>query len=348
MYTNITEAIAALGADSSGHRVKLCDSYQEAAIYISEPDVNNAAAASAISSICGAAATPQAPRPVVISISDSPPRARPPLGNISNAVDGAASKRPLPLSMQQPAPKRAVHGSAGGASEGGGGDLSPEQQLALAAVLGRKNVFITGPGGTGKSYLIERITKSLAQHMRKVEVVASTGTAAQQVDGQTMNAFFGYGIPRAVEDFKKMANSAQQIERLKCTDVLIVEEVSMVSGELLDNIDPIIRRIRGREQEPFGGMQIVFVGDFFQLPPVRDRAPLTSDPNDTKRSRVQYFLNRGYAFESKAWLALNVEMHELTRSFRQSDQVFVNALNEVRYGRLGPRRRLCCPSAPAP
>jgi ATP-dependent DNA helicase PIF1 len=337
VYTNITEAIAALGADSSGHRVKLCDSYQEAATYISEPDVNNAAAASAISSVCGAAATSQPPRPVVIAISDSPPRARPPLVNVGNTADGAASKRPLPLSLQQPAPKRAVHAPAGGAGGGGGGgDLSPEQQLALAAVLSLKNVFITGPGGTGKSYLIERITKSLAEQMRKVEVVASTGTAAQQVDGQTMNAFFGYGIPRAVEDFKKMANSALQTERIRSTDVLIIEEVSMVSGELLDNIDPIIRRIRGREHEPFGGMQIVFVGDFFQLPPVRDRAPITSEPKDTKGSRVQYFLNRGYAFESKAWLALNVEMHELTRSFRQSDQVFVNALNEVRYGRLGP------------
>jgi ATP-dependent DNA helicase PIF1 len=109
----------------------------------------------------------------------------------------------------------------------------------------------------------------------------------------------------------------------------------MISGELLDNIDPVVRRIRGCHQ-PFGGIQIVFVGDFFQLPPVRDRAPANSESKDQPAAKLRPFLNRGYAFESRAWQSLQVEMHELTRSFRQSDQVFVSALNEVRYGRLGP------------
>ncbi len=332
IYTNVSEAIAALGTASTDHKVKFCDSYQEAAAYISEPNDDKAATAAASVSIAAArsaAATPQAPAPIIrITIPDSPPPVRSNLTSASDTAARAPSKRPLPLSISEP--KRAFHGS------GGSGDLSPEQQMALAAVLSRKNVFITGPGGTGKSHLIERIVKALAENMRKVEVVASTGTAAQQVDGQTMNAFFGYGIPRAVEDFKKMSSTALQVERLKATDVLIIEEVSMVSGELLDNIDPIIRRIRCRHNEPFGGIQIVFVGDFFQLPPVRDRAPSSSESKDSSALKVQYFLNRGYAFESKIWLALNVEMHELTRSFRQSDQLFVTALNEVRYGRLGP------------
>ena len=250
-------------------------------------------------------------------------------------VAPTASKRPLPFSISQAdSSKRSAPGAAS-RSESASGDLSPEQQLALSAVMSHKNVFITGPGGTGKSHLIERIVKRLTEQARKVEVVAATGTAAQQVDGQTLNAFFGYGIPRAVEDFKKMSSTAQQMERLTSIDVLIIEEVSMVSGELLDNIDPIIRRIRCREHEPFGGIQIVFVGDFFQLPPVRERASVPSEPKQAGAANVQHFLNRGYAFESKAWTALNVEMHELTRSFRQSDQVFVSALNEVRYGRLG-------------
>lgn len=330
IYTDVTEAINALGAASTANKVKFCDSYQEAAAYISEPNDDKAATAAATASIASArsaAATPQATAlKVVINISDSPPPVR---SSLANAGDFTASKRPLPLSLQ-PEPKRASQGSRGG------GELSAEQQTALAAVLSRKNIFITGPGGTGKSHLIERIVKALAENMRKVEVVASTGTAAQQVDGQTLNSFFGYGIPRAVEDFKKMSSTVQQTDRIKATDVLIIEEVSMVSGELLDNIDPIIRRIRGREREPFGGMQVVFVGDFFQLPPVRDRAAAPSDAKDSSAVKVQHFLNRGYAFESKAWLAMNVEMHELTQSFRQSDQVFVTALNEVRYGRLGP------------
>jgi ATP-dependent DNA helicase PIF1 len=325
--------------------IKLCDSYQEAAVYISEPSDANAATAAAASvlSNCATSQTPLHKAP--ITISDSPPRVRS-MTEKSN-VEPAASKRPLPFSIPQPdSAKRAAVGAASRSSESVSGDLSPEQQLALSAVMSHKNVFITGPGGTGKSHLIERIVKRLTEQVRKVEVVAATGTAAQQVDGQTLNAFFGYGIPRAVEDFKKMSSTAQQMERLTSIDVLIIEEVSMVSGELLDNIDPIIRRIRCREHEPFGGIQIVFVGDFFQLPPVRERASVPSEPKQASAATVQHFLNRGYAFESKAWTALNVEMHELTRSFRQSDQVFVSALNEVRYGRLGAETQAllskCC------
>jgi ATP-dependent DNA helicase PIF1 len=312
--------------------LKLCDSYQEASAYIFEPNDAQAATAAA-ASVLSAANTPQAPPPSnLITISDSPPRMRALPIACSAAAATTLSKRPLPSSIQQPDSKRAAVALNAAAS----GELSPEQQLALSAVMSHSNVFITGPGGTGKSHLIELIVKSLTQNMRKVEVVAATGTAAQQVNGQTLNAFFGFGIPRAVEDFKKISSTAQQIERLTSLDVLIIEEVSMVSGELLDNIDPIVRRVRGREHEPFGGIQIVFVGDFFQLPPVRERAAVAPEPKDARAPKVQHFLNRGYAFESKAWLALNVEMHELTRSFRQSDQVFVSALNEVRYGRLGP------------
>jgi len=340
IYTNPTEAIAALGSGSASLMVKLCDSYQEAAKYMSEPSDDKAAtvaAAAAVASARSAAATPQAPPKVTITVSDSPPATHSALLDASDATTRAVSKRPLPSSIHQPDSKRVFHGSlAAVSSDRINGILSPEQELALSAVMGRKNVFITGPGGTGKSHLIEQIVKSLREGKRKVEVVASTGTAAQQVDGQTLNAFFGYGIPRAVEDFKKMSSTVQQTDRLRSIDVLVIEEVSMVSGELLDNIDPVVRRIRCREHEPFGGIQIVFVGDFFQLPPVRDRAVAPSELKDPKAPKIQPFLNRGYAFESKAWSALNVEMHELTRSFRQSDQVFVSALNEVRYGRLGP------------
>ena len=325
------DAFAAVGSANTGNMmIKLCYSYIEAATYVSEPNDSKAATAAALSA--GPAASQAHPPKVVASRSCSPSRTHSLPLNSSVAAAPAASKRPLPSSISLPDVKR----SSFGVMSAGPSDLSPEQQLALAAVMSCSNVFITGPGGTGKSHLIERIVKALTDSRRKVEVVAATGTAAQQVNGQTLNAFFGYGIPRAVEDFKKISSNAQQVDRLKATDVLIIEKVSMVSGELLDNIDPIVRRIRGREREPFGGIQIVFVGDFFQLPPVRERAAAATQAKDASASKVQHFLNRGYAFESKAWLALNVEMHELTRSFRQSDQVFVSALNEIRYGRLGP------------
>lgn len=218
--------------------------------------------------------------------------------------------------------------------------LSEEQQHVLALVVEhKKSVFFTGSAGTGKSVLMREIITSLRKkYVRepdRVAVTASTGLAACNVGGVTLHSFAGIGlgkqeVPELVRNIKKNQKAKHRWMRTK---VLILDEVSMVDGDLFDKLEAIARQIRNNGR-PFGGIQLVVTGDFFQLPPVPDHG------------RVAKF-----AFDAATWKTTIEHTIALHHVFRQKDPgefsilhnpnfttdkttVFAGMLNEMREGRL--------------
>ncbi|KAK9367319.1 PIF1-like helicase-domain-containing protein [Lipomyces kononenkoae] len=202
--------------------------------------------------------------------------------------------------------------------------LSEEQKLVIRLVCEeKKSVFFTGSAGTGKSVLLREIISALRKNYGRdsesVAVTASTGLAACNVGGVTLHSFAGFGLGK--EDLpileKRIRRNKKALQRWLRTKVLVMDEISMVDGELFDKLEAIGRRIRNRDS-PFGGIQLVVTGDFFQLPPVPDYGKKASN----------------FAFEAHSW---NIAIHEticLTQVFRQKDQTFVDMLNEIRIGKL--------------
>eukprot|EP01043_Picozoa_sp_COSAG02_P056885 COSAG02_NODE_6816_length_3345_cov_9.089141_2_plen_449_part_00 len=154
--------------------------------------------------------------------------------------------------------------------------LSFEQEQAFDAICSGQNVFITGPAGTGKSLVLGRAVAALRAAGKHVQVTAPTGVAAELVGGTTIHAMCGFGVPKTVADFNKMLFTDTKERLQHACDVLVIDEVSMLSGELLDRIDELLRRLRTRAGEParpFGGIQLVLLGDFYQLSPIVERRP---------------------------------------------------------------------------
>ena len=186
--------------------------------------------------------------------------------------------------------------------------LSDEQKAVLNLVCEKsKSVFFTGSAGTGKSVLLREIIKMLRDKHRlqpdRIAVTASTGLAACNVGGVTLHSFAGIGLgkesaPELVRKIKKNAKAKQRWMRVK---TLIIDEVSMVDGELFDKLEEIGRMIRSNGR-PFGGIQLVITGDFFQLPPVPD-----------------YGRASKFSFDAATWNTSIEHTIGLTQVFRQKD-----------------------------
>eukprot|EP01117_Protostelium_nocturnum_P013657 TRINITY_DN5109_c0_g1_i5.p1 TRINITY_DN5109_c0_g1~~TRINITY_DN5109_c0_g1_i5.p1 ORF type:complete len:303 (-),score=75.56 TRINITY_DN5109_c0_g1_i5:50-958(-) len=222
--------------------------------------------------------------------------------------------------------------------------LAEKQKYVISQVLTGKNVFYTGPAGTGKSFLLKRIISLCKLMKRWVAITASTGVAATNIGGMTIHSWSGIGLGDKKEDeiYHMIRNRKNLMEEWKKTQVLIIDEISMIHAGTLDLLDNLGRRIRvadnaqpeERSPLPFGGMQIILVGDFYQLPPVfswknekiAHEEALKKDPKAVMPTRA-YFL-----FESKAWKSLDLKMVELTEVFRQEDKTFVSLLNSLRNG----------------
>ncbi|KAK8850592.1 hypothetical protein IAR55_004511 [Kwoniella newhampshirensis] len=204
--------------------------------------------------------------------------------------------------------------------------LSAEQQKVLQLVVAEgKNIFFTGSAGTGKSVLLREIIKNLRRKFATapdaVAVTASTGIAACNIGGVTLHSFGGVGLAIDKPDILlgKLRKNRKAAARWQRTKVLIIDEVSMVEGDMFDKFCRLGQMIR-KNQKPFGGIQIIVTGDFFQLPPV------------TKGGASPKF-----CFEAEMWdETINMSVN-LTRVFRQKDQRFVDMLNEMRFGRLSPQ-----------
>ncbi|KAJ8489347.1 hypothetical protein ONZ51_g2972 [Trametes cubensis] len=203
--------------------------------------------------------------------------------------------------------------------------LSQEQTHILRLVESGQSLFYTGSAGAGKSVLLREIIKSMRKKYLKspdaVAVTASTGIAACNIGGVTIHSFAGIGL--GTESAEQLANKVQKNRKATTrwlrTKVLIIDEVSMVDGDLFDKLARIGSIIRKRP-EPFGAIQVVVTGDFFQLPPVNKGSAAVK-----------------FAFEADMWSQTIKKTFNLTKVFRQRDPEFVDMLNEMRFGRLSDR-----------
>lgn len=201
-----------------------------------------------------------------------------------------------------------------------------EQLKVLEAVSKGKSVFITGSAGTGKTQLLKEVISRLRKiHGNlKVFVTASTGVAACALNGQTLHSFAGIGIgDGSREDLESRVLKYKWIaKRWKSVKALVIDEVSMVDAKLFEDLEHIARFLRPRHKnKPWGGIQLVVAGDFYQLPPVRIANPDDDDSSD-----------KVYAFEAECWDASFDLQMVLLNVFRQLDPQLVKLLQGVRTG----------------
>lgn len=226
-------------------------------------------------------------------------------------------------------------------------DLTEGQQTIVATVLEGKNVFFTGSAGTGKSHVlricVDAIRRNLASRTGNTEyandalhVTAPTGIAACNIGGTTIHSFAGIGKGDldTASLIKKVKSNRQAKERWKQCRVLVIDEISMLEADLFDKLEAIARTIRNRD-EPFGAIQLVLCGDFFQLPPVG-----LSGKKGGQQMHPAHF-----CFESQSWKMCISESIVLDQIFRQKDQRFVNILNEIRKGQVSPESEAALKSA---
>jgi ATP-dependent exoDNAse (exonuclease V) alpha subunit len=189
--------------------------------------------------------------------------------------------------------------------------------------LTSKHLFLTGKAGTGKSTLLKLF---LEKTSKKVVVVAPTGVAALNVKGETIHSFFGFKPDVNLEMVDRILKktSKEKRELIQKIDMIVIDEVSMLRADLLDCIDKFLREVRGK-WEAFGGLQIVFVGDLYQLPPV-----VTRDEEMIFKSRY----GSPYFFSASVMGTCDLEKVELRKIFRQEEEDFVGILNGVREKRI--------------
>jgi ATP-dependent DNA helicase PIF1 len=209
-------------------------------------------------------------------------------------------------------------------------------------------VFITGVAGTGKSLVLKKALEYMSkQHTSRrpndYVAVAPTGSTAIALEGQTLHSFAGIGIPKMATDFGKTKSNKNTAKHWKDLRVLVLDEVSMVSGEFFDYLSRVVSEIRD-DPRPFGGIQLVVCGDFLQLSPIvprkadvdqmvlglQDKNPHMS----TDEATELLFLNRGFCFQSVAWKEANFKVMELKQVYRQQNRQFIDILQEIRNGRV--------------
>jgi ATP-dependent DNA helicase PIF1 len=197
--------------------------------------------------------------------------------------------------------------------------LSQSQGEALAVILSGKNVFLTGEAGSGKSYLIKYLQQLMEEQGKSLVITATTGQAAWNISGITLHKFMAMGLATQDVDtlMQQVSKNKAAVAKFRRTNLLLIDEVSMLEEEFANKCDQVLRQCLGVAR-PFGGIQLILVGDFFQLPPV----------NKGKH-------NCGALFDSQLWEQLDLTVCNLTSNFRQQkDDEYKSFLNRLRVGKL--------------
>lgn len=205
------------------------------------------------------------------------------------------------------------------------------QGEALKILQTGANVFLTGEPGSGKTYTVNAYVRWLREHGIEPAITASTGIAATHISGMTIHSWSGIGVREYLTEYdvEAIAENKNVKRRARGTNVLIIDEVSMLAGDTLMMVDQVLRAARESEQ-PFGGMQVVLVGDFFQLPPVVRRGRMEADMfSDEEGPRTPF------AFTSPAWRTLNPFVCYLEEQYRQQEETFSKLLGALRRSEAG-------------
>jgi ATP-dependent DNA helicase PIF1 len=204
-------------------------------------------------------------------------------------------------------------------------DLNPLFVTALHKMEHTSSdLFITGQAGTGKSRLLRYFRE---RTNKKLVVLAPTGIAAVNVNGQTIHSFFRFKTGITIATIKEHAVSKNQKKLYQQLSMIIIDEISMVRADLLDCIDYVLRSSRERLTEPFGGVQVIFIGDLYQLPPV---------VNQEEQHIFNSYYATPYFFSAKVFVDFNLEIIELTKVYRQKDPTYIELLNAVRNNTITP------------
>lgn len=180
---------------------------------------------------------------------------------------------------------------------------------------------MTGSAGTGKTYILNQYIQYLKERGINPAIVAPTGIAASHIGGMTIHSFFGIGIRENIDEYflDRLLQKEFLYSRLRKIKVLIIDEISMVSPGLFNSMDKILQAFKSSDK-PFGGVQLVLSGDFFQLPPISREA------KEIK-----------FAWQSKSWEEANLKICYLKEKFRQSDEVLIDILDEIRSGSVSEK-----------
>ncbi len=203
------------------------------------------------------------------------------------------------------------------------------QSEAINILKTGANVFLTGEPGAGKTHTINSLVSYLRGCEIEPAITASTGIAATHIGGMTIHSWSGIGIKNKLDkyDLDKIASSEYIAKRVRRTKVLIIDEISMLSSNTLDMVDMVCREIR-QSGEAFGGMQVILVGDFFQLPPITKRAD--GKPDKQVALMTEARLPRIFAYDSGAWERARPVVCYLGEQHRQDDKDFLAVLSAIR------------------
>lgn len=200
--------------------------------------------------------------------------------------------------------------------------FTEQQHYVFQKYIHGENIFISGPGGSGKSSLIKEIVNHCRMTKKKHQICALTGCAAMllRCQAKTVHSWSGIGLAHGDTEqiVRKVVSSKQKSQKWKTVKTLIIDEVSMMSKKLFGILDSIGRQVRNCSYKPFGGIQVIFCGDFFQLPPI---------------SRNEYDESE-FCFQHPLFEETFPNQVEFTKIFRQLDPVYTKILNQIRKGRI--------------
>lgn len=197
------------------------------------------------------------------------------------------------------------------------------QEQTLSILKSGASVFLTGEAGSGKTYVVNRYASYLCEYGIPYAMTASTGIAATHIRGRTIHSWSGVGVQTDIDEdgFRKLAKNRMAVRRIREAKVLVIDEISMLDARAFSIIERMCRQARGGGSLPFGGLQVILVGDFFQLPPVSKEG----------ESR--------FAFESSAWEALAPVTCYLSEQYRQEDAELLEILSAIRRGEIAKEHR---------